>query len=71
MSKPRRILIIGEHPIKDSIKNQFALFEGEITEVPKLTDTEFQKQWHDIVVLSSKNNDSIQSSCCWLMVIRL
>lgn len=58
MSKPRRILIIGEHPIKDSIKNQFALFEGEITEVPKLTDTEFQKQWHDIVVLSSKNNDS-------------
>lgn len=57
MSKPRKILIIGEHPIKDCIKKQFQLSESEITEVQKLPENELFDSWHDIVVLSSDDND--------------
>lgn len=58
MSKPRKVLFIGEHPIKESVKNQFIQQECEITEVPRPTESVLQTPWCDIVVLSSADNDA-------------
>ena len=58
MSNPGKVLIIGEHPIKESIRNQFVQQECEITEVPRLTESVLQIPWRDIVVLSSADNDA-------------
>lgn len=58
MSKSRKALIVGEHPIKDNIRRQFCQLRCEITEVPGLTESELQTAWHDIVVLSADDNDT-------------
>ncbi|MCQ2244516.1 MAG: hypothetical protein MJZ32_09700 [Bacteroidaceae bacterium] len=58
MNKSRNVLIIGEHPIKDSIKKQFCQQRCEVTEVLKPTESELRGLWHEIVVLSSADNDA-------------
>lgn len=58
MEETNKILIIGDHPIKDSIKNQFSTKECEITETKMLTESELHTLWHDIIVLSAADNDA-------------
>lgn len=53
MNKERRALIIGDHPIKESIVSQFASLKYEIKQSNSFCQEELKRQWNDIFVLST------------------
>lgn len=58
MIKKQSVLIIGEHPIKNSIIGQYVSIGYEVTQDSVYNEDSLWNEWTDIVILSAKGDHS-------------
>lgn len=53
MKESRKILIVGDHPIRDCITKQFAEQTCDVTCCDEMAEEQLDTSWHEVVILSN------------------